>query len=80
MHQCCFSSEIFFILILFQFVSNHFRFVYSVLVHDLTRGVQQQRKPRDAAVKYYPYSTFITLGPTKGSGKEDKSFAEKSGN
>jgi len=24
--------------------------------------------------------TFIILGPTKGSGTEDKSFAEKSGN
>jgi len=24
--------------------------------------------------------TFIILGPTKGSGREDKSFAEKSGN
>jgi len=29
---------------------------------NITRGVQQQRKPREAAVKYYPYSrpTFIT--------------------
>jgi len=29
-----------------------------------TRGVQWQRKPREAAVKYYPYSTFrpIILG------------------
>jgi len=43
-------------------------------------GVQQQRKPRDAAEKYYPYSTFIILGPTKSSEKEDKSFAEKAGN
>ena len=49
----------------------------------LTRGVQQHRKPCDAAVKYYPQSTFLTfiiLGPTKGSGREDKSFTEKSGN
>jgi len=42
--------------------------------------MRQQRKPRDAAVKYYPYSTFIILAPTKGSGTEDKSFTEKSGN
>jgi len=34
-------------------------------------------KLRDAAVKY---STFIILGPTKSSGTEDKSFAEKSVN
>ena len=33
----------------------------------------------DAAIKYYQYSTFLILGPTKGSGTEDKSFAEKSG-
>jgi len=48
-----------------------------------TRGVQQQRILRDAAVKYYihPYSKFLVLGPTKGSETEDnKTFAEKSGN
>jgi len=47
-----------------------------------TSGVQSQRKPRDAAVKYNSHSrpTFIILGPTKGSGTEDKSLAEKSGN
>jgi len=28
------------------------------------------------AVKYYPYSTFIILGLTKGSETEDKSYAE----
>ena len=35
--------------------------------HNLTSGVQQQHKPRDTAVKYYRYCTFIILGPTKGS-------------
>jgi len=34
-----------------------------------TSGQQQQRKPREAAVKYYPYRTFIILGPTKGMSK-----------
>jgi len=45
----------------------------------MTGGLQQQRKPREAAVKYYiPYSrpTFIILWLAKGSGTEDKSFAE----
>jgi len=28
--------------------------------------VQQQRKPREAAVKYYRYSTFIIFGLIKG--------------
>jgi len=35
----------------------------------------------DAAVKYYRYHTYIIiLGPTRDSGTEDKSFAEKSRN
>jgi len=33
-------------------------------------------KPRNAAVKYYPYSTFIILWLTKRSGNKDKSFVE----
>ena len=28
--------------------------------------MQQQRKPREAAVKYYPHSTFIVLGLARG--------------
>jgi len=26
---------------------------------------------------WYPYNTFIISGPTKGSGTEEKSYAEK---
>ena len=38
---------------------NNKRCIYTAMQH-VTRGVQYQRKPREAAVKYYPYSTFIT--------------------
>jgi len=39
---------------------------------NITSGLQQLRKPRDAAVKYYRYRTFIILVPTNGSGTEEK--------
>jgi len=34
--------------------------------------VQEQCKPRDAAVKYYRYRTFIILGPAKSSGTVER--------
>jgi len=44
------------------------------------RALPAQTAQCRSKVYYLVYSTFIILGPTKDSGREDKSFAEKSGN
>ena len=63
------SSIVIYVLSLFMFIPlNLLAFTRS--------GVQSQRKPHIATVKYYRYRTFIILALTKGSGTEDKSFTE----
>ena len=61
-----------FLIGLNPFYSGFFNFSYTMMTDAhtqcSTRGVQYQRKPREAAVNFYPYSPFrpIILWLTKG--------------